>query len=108
MFDPRRHHEAPVQSPHDRRAPHTSLPQLPGAGQHLKGGIMSRILHRIYRALRIRVFGDPAWMHETLDEMCKRNDEHFARPEVIERMRSIPASFTYERGTGKLTRIERD
>lgn len=45
---------------------------------------------------------------ETMDEMCRRHDEYFSRPEVIERMRSIPPSFTYSRSTGKLTRIERD
>lgn len=66
-----------------------------------------RIWFRVYRAFRIKVLGEPAWMHETLEEMCARVDEHFSRPEVLQRMRSIPPSFTYNRTTGKVTRIER-
>lgn len=63
------------------------------------------IWFRAYRAFRIKVLREPAWMRETLWEMSERHHEYMRRPEVIERMRSMPPSFIYERGTGKITRI---
>lgn len=66
------------------------------------------IWRRIYRAFRVHILREPAWMHETLEEVIAWHEEYFSRPEVIERMRAIPPSFTWSRSTGELTRIERD
>jgi len=43
--------------------------------------------------------------HETFAEMVARQDEYYSRPEVIARLRAIPATHTLNRSTGKLTRI---
>lgn len=66
------------------------------------------IWFRAYRAFRIKVLREPAWLYDTPFEMVERHDAYFNRPEVIERMRSIPPSAIYNRTAGKVTRIERD
>jgi len=42
---------------------------------------------------------------ETFAEIVARQDEYYSRPEVIARLRAIPATHTLDRSTGKLTRI---
>ena len=41
---------------------------------------------------------------ETFAEMVARQDEYYSRPEVIARLRAVPATHTINRSTGKLTR----
>lgn len=61
---------------------------------------------RICRAFRVKVLGASPLDYETFDEMRARVDEYYSRPEVIAHLRSLPATHTYSRETGKLTPIK--